>query len=129
MLHRFMWRHRRSRQAEQVAALCTAVIAAALPSMAATARADTLPVDLELVLTVDVSLSMDLDEQRLQRDGYVAAFRDPQVRAAIQSGARGRIAVTYIEWAGAAIQQTVMPWAVIDSADAAEAFALQLVLI
>src|SRR5215475_5478389 len=50
-------------------------------------------VDLELVLAVDVSLSMDLDEQRLQRDGYVAAFRDPEVQKAIASGPSGRIAV------------------------------------
>src|SRR6186713_497120 len=35
-------------------------------------------VDLELVLAVDVSLSMDMDEQRLQRDGYVQALRDPE---------------------------------------------------
>ena len=57
-------------------------------------------VDLELVIAVDVSLSMDLDEQRLQRDGYVAAFRDPEVHKAIVSGPNGRIPVTYIEWAG-----------------------------
>ena len=43
-------------------------------------------VDLELVIAVDVSLSMDLDEQRLQRDGYVAAFRDPEVHKAITRG-------------------------------------------
>ena len=40
-------------------------------------------VDLELVIAVDVSLSMDLDEQRLQRDGYVAALRDPDVQERI----------------------------------------------
>src|SRR5262245_56731469 len=53
-------------------------------------------VDLELVLAVDVSLSMDLDEQRLQRDGYIAAFRDPEVHTAITSGPHGRIAVAYM---------------------------------
>ena len=52
--------------------------------------------DLELVIAVDVSLSMDLDEQRLQRDGYVAAFRDPEVHKVITSGPHGRVAVTYI---------------------------------
>ena len=80
-------------------------------------------VDLELVLTVDVSLSMDLDEQRLQRDGYVAAFRDPQVWAAIKSGGHSQIAVTYIEWAGAQTQLTIMPWTLIDSPERAAAFA------
>ena len=59
------------------------------------ATADT--VDLLLALAVDVSLSMDLEEQKLQRDGYVAAFRDPTVLKAIASGTQGRIAVTYFE--------------------------------
>jgi hypothetical protein len=80
-------------------------------------------VDLELVIAVDVSLSMDLDEQRLQRDGYIMAFRDPEVHKAIASGPNGRIAVTYMEWAGPPTQQVVMPWTVIDSAQAAGAFA------
>jgi hypothetical protein len=80
-------------------------------------------VDLELVIAVDASLSMDLDEQRLQRDGYIMAFRDPEVHKAITSGPNGRIAVTYMEWAGPPTQQVVMPWTVIDSAQAAGAFA------
>ena len=80
-------------------------------------------VDLELVIAVDVSLSMDLDEQRLQRDGYIMAFRDPEMHKAITSGPNGRIAVTYMEWAGPPTQQVVMPWTVIDSAQAAGAFA------
>jgi hypothetical protein len=83
-------------------------------------------VDLELVLAVDVSLSMDMDEQRLQRDGYVAAFRDVEVWNAIAAGANGRIAVTYVEWAGQVNQQTVLPWTLIDSPAAAQAFADQL---
>src|SRR5262245_31282417 len=83
-------------------------------------------VDLELVLAVDVSLSMDLDEQRLQRDGYVAAFRDAEVQKAIQAGILGRIAVTYVEWAGPFSQQVVLPWTLIDSSSAAEKFAERL---
>lgn len=88
----------------------------------ASAEAET-QVDLELVIAVDVSLSMDLDEQRLQRDGYVAAFRDPEVHKAIASGAFGRIAVTYMEWAGPPTQQVVVPWTVIDGPQAAQALA------
>lgn len=65
--------------------------------------------DLELVIAVDVSLSMDLDEQRLQRDGYVAAFRDPEVHEAIASGPHGRVTVTYFEWAGPLTQQVIIP--------------------
>jgi hypothetical protein len=86
-------------------------------------------VDLELVLAVDVSLSMDLEEQRLQRDGYVAAFRDPRVLKAIQGGTLGRIAVTYVEWAGPASQQTVLGWSLIDGPRTAEDFATKLAAI
>lgn len=89
----------------------------ALPS-----RAET-PVDLELVLAVDVSLSMDTEEQALQRGGYVAAFRDPAIHKAIRSGPGGRIAVIYIEWAGPPSQQVVIPWTLIDGPQAAMAFA------
>jgi Protein of unknown function (DUF1194) len=81
------------------------------------------PVDLELVIAVDVSLSMDLEEQRLQRDGYVAAFRDGEIHKAIVSGAHGRIAVTYMEWAGPTSQHVVIPWTILDGASAAGQFA------
>lgn len=84
------------------------------------------PVDLELILAVDVSLSMDMDEQRLQREGYIKAFRDRELIAAIMAGRHKRIAVTYVEWAGSFNQQTVVPWSLIDSAMAAEALAVEL---
>jgi hypothetical protein len=101
--------------------LCAVGLGAApLPAAAQT------PVDLELVLAVDVSLSMDIDEQHLQRDGYVSAFRDAEVQKAILSGPSGRIAVTYVEWAGPQSQQVVVPWMVIDSAATANALADQL---
>ena len=74
-----------------------------------------LPVDAELVLAVDVSRSMDEAELRLDRDGYVAALRDPEVIAAIESGFYGRIALAYVEWGGEAEQRIVIPWQVIDS--------------
>jgi hypothetical protein len=77
--------------------------------------------DLELVIAVDVSYSMDSEEQRLQRDGYVAAFRDPQLRQATFAGRLGRIAVTYVEWGGTPVQ--LIPWTIIDSPAAADRFA------
>ena len=80
-------------------------------------------VDLELVVAVDVSLSMDLEEQRLQREGYVAAFRDPEIHKAITSGTYGRIAVVYVEWAGPVSQSVIIPWTILDGPDAARAFA------
>ncbi len=88
----------------------------------AAARADT-PVDLELALAVDVSLSIDADEARLQRQGYVEAFRDRYVIGAIRSGVLGRIAVAYFEWAGTGSVRLVVGWTLIDGPDSAQAFA------
>ena len=90
------------------------------------ARAADTPVDLELILAVDVSRSMDLDEQQLQRQGYVAALTHPEVIAAVTQGRRGRIALTYVEWAGPTTQYTVVDWQVIDGPEAAKAFAARL---
>ncbi len=105
------------------AAACAALLTWCLAGPAA--RADT-TVDLELVLAVDVSLSMDMEEQRLQRDGYVAALRDPQVLAAIQSGLHGRIAISYMEWAGPGTHATVLPWTIVDGPETAERVAKEL---
>ena len=83
-------------------------------------------VDLQLVLAVDVSYSMDPEEQRLQRDGYIQAIVAPEVMDAIRRGLIGKIAVTYLEWAGAHDQQVVVGWRIIDSPASAEAFAAEL---
>ena len=91
-----------------------------------TAVAADAEVDLELVLAVDVSRSMDIDELDVQREGYVAAFLHQDVIKAITSGPVGRIAVTYIEWAGPQSQTTVIPWTLIDGDQAARAFAARL---
>ncbi|MBO0904182.1 DUF1194 domain-containing protein [Jiella sp. MQZ13P-4] len=90
------------------------------------APSDGEPVDVELVLAVDVSWSMDQGEQEIQRDGYAAAFRDPKVQEAILDGVHGRVAVTYVEWAGVASQTIVVPWTLIDSKAAADSFAYKL---
>jgi Protein of unknown function (DUF1194) len=83
-------------------------------------------VDLALVLAVDISGSMDPDEQRLQRHGYVQAFRSPLVHQAIRDGMLGRIAIVYAEWAGSTVQHVVVPWTVIEAAAEAAAFAERL---
>jgi hypothetical protein len=80
-------------------------------------------VDLQLVIAVDISYSMDLEEQRLQRDGYVAALRDPELIKSMRSGPNGRIAITYFEWAGPGSQRIIMPWTVLDGEASAVAFA------
>jgi hypothetical protein len=73
-----------------------------------------LPVDLELILAVDVSLSIDEDERQLQRQGWVAAFRSPEVLRAIRAGFYGRIAVAYVEWGDYDSQYVAMPWKLVD---------------
>jgi hypothetical protein len=103
-----------------------AAVAGSLLLAAPPGRAADVDVDLALVLAVDISRSMDYDELRLQRDGYVAALKHPEVIQAISSGALGRIAVTYLEWAGPYHQATVVPWAVLAGRADAEAFAGQI---
>ncbi|WP_167392224.1 DUF1194 domain-containing protein [Mesorhizobium sophorae] len=81
-------------------------------------RADDLTeVDLQLILAVDVSPSMSKVEQRVQRDGYVDAFRHTDIARAIKSGERGRIAVLYLEWAGPRQQTVIVPWTIVESLD------------
>ena len=80
-------------------------------------------VDLRLILAADVSRSVDNDEFRLQRDGYAAAITDPKVIAAIQGGTFRSIAVSFIEWSGAAEQRVVADWSVIRDGETAAVFA------
>jgi len=84
------------------------------------ARADL--VDLELVLAVDVSGSIDDDEAALQRQGYISAINDPRILQMIASGRHGRIAMTYVEWAGDHHQQVIADWAVVHNAASARRF-------
>jgi len=72
-------------------------------------------VDVQLVLASDVSGSMSRDELRLQREGYVAALRSRDVADALRSGALGRIALTYVEWAGVDEQAVVVAWTIVES--------------
>jgi hypothetical protein len=83
-------------------------------------------VDVELVLAVDVSLSMSYEELKIQRDGYTAALTHPDVINAIRNGIHGKIAVTYFEWAGDMSQYMVVPWTVIATREDAEAVAAQI---
>ena len=83
-------------------------------------------VDLELVLAVDISQSMDQDEHALQRNGYVEAFRHKDVINALISGPEGKIAVVYMEWAGDFEPVVTIPWTIIDSPEAAHNFAEKL---
>jgi hypothetical protein len=100
-------------------------VLSALPALAAAkaVRANVEPVDILLVLAVDVSRSIDEDEAKLQREGYRTAMTDPRVLSAIRSGTLGAIGVTYIEWASADYQRTVIPWTKIDGPATADRWA------
>lgn len=85
-------------------------------------------VDLDLVLAVDVSGSIDTRESALQRGGYLAAIRSPEFAAAVRAGPLGKIRLAYVEWAGDGAQQVTVPWRMIDTPEAAQAFANELAL-
>lgn len=83
-------------------------------------------VDVELVIAVDISFSMDSDEQALQRDGYANALASRPFLEAVRKGPTGRISVTYVEWAGENDQRVIVPWQIIDGPEAADAFVNEL---
>ena len=79
------------------------------------AQEPAIKVDLELVLAVDVSHSMDRKELRLQRDGYAAALSHPAIVTALASAALGKVAILYVEWGGLGRTRTVVDWTLIQS--------------
>lgn len=103
-------------------AILFALLLAALP---ATAQ-DKKEVDLSLALGIDISGSIDPDEAKLQRQGYVDAFRDPVIVKAILGGPNGRIAVAYFEWSDSWMQKLLIDWTLLDSEATIEAFAQKL---
>jgi hypothetical protein len=82
-----------------------------------------MPVDVELVLAVDVSYSMDPEEQELQREGYIAAITSPEFMGALRQGMHAKVAMTYFEWAGSHHTQVIVPWRLIDNPETADGFA------
>ncbi len=98
-------------------------ICAVLAGLAAQPVAAAEQVDLELVITTDVSYSVDDMESRMQREGAVTAFRSPEVVEAIKSGSLGKIAVTYIDFSNANASRVVVDWQVVHDQATAEAFA------
>jgi hypothetical protein len=80
-------------------------------------------VDVELVLAVDVSYSMDMDELAIQREGYAQAIVSKEFLQALKTGPNGKIAITYFEWAASSDQKIIIPWRVIDGPETADAVA------
>jgi hypothetical protein len=109
-------------------ALCAAaaVVGIAAPTgpriLAQGGSGGAVPVDAEVVLAVDVSYSMDPEEQQLQREGYMAAITSREFMQALKAGIHGRVALIYFEWAGSHHQQIIVPWRMIDGPEAADSF-------
>lgn len=108
------------------AAAMAGLAVAGVPRLFADKRSNAVPVDVELVIAVDVSYSMDPDEQALQREGYILALTSREFLQALREGAHGKIAITYFEWAGQFDQKIIMPWRLIDGPEAADAVAAEI---
>ena len=84
-------------------------------------------VDVELVIAVDVSYSMDLDELAVQREGYAQAIVSKEFLQALRTGPNSKISVTYFEWSASGDQKIIIPWQVIDGPESADAVASEIV--
>lgn len=110
-----------------VAAAAFAIVALAAPHPRFADRSPgAVQVDVELVIAVDISYSMDPEEQALQREGYIQALTSREFLTALREGANGKIAIIYFEWAGPNDQKIVMPWRLIDGPEAADAVAAEI---
>jgi hypothetical protein len=99
-------------------------IAAPSPqSQIAQTKDDKAAVDVELILAVDVSYSMDMDELAIQREGYAQAIVSKEFLQALKSLPNGKIAITYFEWAASSDQKIIIPWRMIDGPETADAVA------
>ncbi len=94
-----------------------------LPGRQLADKESTPSVDVELVLAVDVSYSMDMDELAIQREGYAQAIVSKEFLQALKSGPNGKISVTYFEWAASTDQKIIIPWRVIEGPESADAVA------
>jgi hypothetical protein len=111
-----------------VAGAIAAVANAAAPSPGSQSAdtKDHVSVDIELVIAVDVSYSMDLDELAVQREGYAQAIVSKEFLQAIKAGPNRKLAVTYFEWSASSDQKIIIPWRLIDGPEAADAVAAEI---
>ena len=103
--------------------LVTILLLLATPAPLTNAAFDQPMVDIKIVLAVDASGSVDRDELKLQLNGIAAAFRDPQILAAIGKGALQKILVAVVIWSDAAYNKVPTGWFLVDSPQSAEVFA------
>jgi hypothetical protein len=102
------------------------VAAPNLRSHLAAAKDNQPSVDVELVIAVDVSYSMDLDELAVQREGYAQAIVSKEFLQAMKTGPNGKVAVAYFEWSASSDQKIIIPWRVIDGPETADAVAAEI---
>lgn len=93
-----------------VSALAPTILVSPLRAADSENPSEGLVVDAAIVLAVDSSSSIDVDQARMQREGHADALRSPEVKAAIREGFIGCIAVTYVEWSSVGMLRTVLPW-------------------
>ncbi|MEI1251874.1 DUF1194 domain-containing protein [Rhizobium aouanii] len=103
--------------------LTTLAVLMGLSGLVPIAQAGGSEVDVTLVLAVDTSRSMDFEEIGIQREGYVEALKHKEFIDAVKGGLTGRIAISYFEWAGYVVQDSVIDWQVIETEEDAIAFA------
>ena len=82
-------------------------------------------VNVELVIAVDVSFSMDMDELAVQREGYAQAIVSKDFLQALRTGT-GKVAVTYFEWSMSGDEKIIIPWRVIDGPESADDVAAEI---
>jgi hypothetical protein len=111
------WIRSHARRMKPVVAGLAAFLA--LSMTAASAKDGPIVVDAEVVFAVDVSYSMDHEEQMLQRRGYADALTSEQFINALKAGVNGKIAIAYMQWASYRDQDIVLPWTLIDGPESA----------
>lgn len=99
---------------------------AVMPQPKIAQQQGTQKVDVLLVLAVDVSFSIDVDELKLQREGYAGALVSNEFLNALKEGANGRIAIAYFEWAAGNDQRIIVPWRIVDGAETAAQVAAEI---
>ena len=108
--------------------LATALLASTGIAAPRAVRAAEDAVDLQLVLAIDSSSSVSMDEYYLQLEGYARAFANPGLAEAIAALPSGRIAVALFEWSGPGQQVLNFEWRILDGEASARDFAAELAL-
>jgi hypothetical protein len=103
-----------------------AVLGLAVPGSQLADTKDQVSVDVELIIAVDVSYSMDRDELTVQREGYAQAIVSKEFLHALTTGPNRKLAVTYFEWSTSSDQKIIIPWRVIDGPKTADAVAREI---